>query len=249
MKKLNKIAINKICKKCGKEFEVFRTISENGFQNVPKYEREFCSRSCANGHVHSEEWKRKISLGVKLSLKKPKNIKKKKIYGYCKTCNKLLKYGNKTGYCVDCYRSSSNFKLTMSIVNKKNASSLKERKRLGEIGRKGGFGKKGYTKVGIYFQSSLEEKCFNFLEDKNIRFDPHKYLPNSSRLSDIYLVDKDIWIELDGIDRDRVKNYESFKKSYEKWLDKIELYKENKLNFYVVKKYEEFVELILNLGA
>ena len=44
--------IKKICEKCGKEFEVEDTYE--------KRKRRFCSRSCANGHKHSEKVKQRI---------------------------------------------------------------------------------------------------------------------------------------------------------------------------------------------
>lgn len=52
-----------ICQKCGKEYNVELTEEQ---YNKGKYSK-FCSRSCANGHIVSEETKRKISKGVKKS--------------------------------------------------------------------------------------------------------------------------------------------------------------------------------------
>lgn len=46
--------VKRICPKCGKEFEI----------DLNKTNRKYCSRSCANGHKHSEETKLKISKGV-----------------------------------------------------------------------------------------------------------------------------------------------------------------------------------------
>lgn len=56
-----KITIKQICPRCGKEFEI--EIEESLFQKG-KY-RKFCSRSCANARVHSEETKRKTSASIK----------------------------------------------------------------------------------------------------------------------------------------------------------------------------------------
>ena len=52
-----------ICQKCGKEYNIELTEEQ---YNKGKYSK-FCSRSCANRHIVSEETKRKISKGVKKS--------------------------------------------------------------------------------------------------------------------------------------------------------------------------------------
>lgn len=127
------------------------------------------------------------------------------------------------------------------------AYSTKEAKdRLREIGRKGGFGKKGYTNGGVYYQSSLEKKCFELLEYKNIYFESHKLLPNSSKITDIYLPGINLWIELDGIDREKKKKW--IGKDYDYWMKKMEIYKKEKLNLQVIKKFEEFERLVNNMA-
>lgn len=148
--------------------------------------------------------------------------------------------------CNTCWKESSEYISMITEINKKKASSIEERQRLRDIGRKGGFGKKGYTKSGIYFQSSFEEKCFEYLDQNKIKFDSHKHLPDSSKMSDIYLIDYDVWIELDGIDREKNKSW--LGKDYTYWLDKLIQYEQKKLKIYVIKKYEEFVDLICQIG-
>lgn len=110
--------------------------------------------------------------------------------------------------------------------------------------RKGGFGKKGYTEKGTRYDSSFEKKCFEYLEKMNINFTPHKSLPDSSKMCDIYLPDKDIWFELDGINREKRKKY--LGKDYEYWLEKLKQYKEKGLNykiFYSFDEFEKFMQL------
>lgn len=67
-----------ICEKCGKEYEL--QLTEDNY-NKGKY-RKHCSRSCANGHIHSDETKEKISKNTP---------RKKKIY-ICKICKKEYYY-------------------------------------------------------------------------------------------------------------------------------------------------------------
>ena len=45
--------VTRICEKCKNEFKTFKWMLNR-----------FCSRSCANGHAHSQEWKEKISKGL-----------------------------------------------------------------------------------------------------------------------------------------------------------------------------------------
>lgn len=130
----------------------------------------------------------------------------------------------------------------ISVSKKLQCEDINERIRLKNIGRKGGFGKKGYTNNGIYYQSSFEKKCFEFLEDNNIFFEPHKNLPNSSKICDIYLPNIDIWIELDGINREKKKEW--LGKDYDYWLNKLNEYNTKKLNFKVFYNYKEFVEFL-----
>jgi hypothetical protein len=136
-------------------------------------------------------------------------------------------------------------KRKISVSRKINCENIEERKRLRDIGRKGGFGKKGFTNNGTYYASNLEKKCFEFLEENNIIFEAHKEIPNSSKVSDIYLVKKDLWIELDGIDRERRKK--SLGKSYEYWLEKLRLYEDTHLKYKICYNLEEFKKIIETL--
>lgn len=89
-----------VCPKCGKEHIEYLT--ENSFKNGNF--KKYCSRSCANGHIHSELTKKKISNGVKNYInkiykenthkvsKKENNVKilvpKEKKKYICKKCGK-----------------------------------------------------------------------------------------------------------------------------------------------------------------
>lgn len=140
------------------------------------------------------------------------------------------------------WKMSDSGKKNISISRKKKCENINERIRLREIGRKGGFGKKGYTNGGTYYQSSIEKKCFEYLEENNIKFIPHKIIPNSSKISDIYLPHKKLWIEIDGIDRERRKKW--LGKDYEYWLEKLKIYNEQNLKYKIVKNKNELVILL-----
>lgn len=168
------------------------------------------------------EIREKISIGVKLSM--TDQVKSK--------ISKKL-----SGRVI-----SDETKKKLSDISKKRCESIEERMRLQKIGRKGGFGKRGYTKNGTRFDSSLEEQCFIYLDDKIVNFTPHKPIPNTSKLSDIYLNDYNIWIELDGINRELRQKW--LGKNYQYWLEKLELYRSNELNFKIIYNLNEFIEYI-----
>ena len=111
-----------------------------------------------------------------------------------------------------------------------------------DIGRKGGFGKKGTTEGGTRYDSNLEKICFEYLESKNIKFEAHKNIPNSSKISDVYLIDQNIWVELDGINREKRKKW--LGKDYEYWLEKINIYKRESLDMRIVYNLEDLIRVI-----
>lgn len=146
-----KITIKQICPRCGKEFEI--EIEESLFQKG-KY-RKFCSRSCANARVHSEETKRKTSASVKKYYDTHPNAlpfftthktnKTHKVYT-CKYCGKeftMKDYRDTTGrkYC------SQNCKDTWLRENLYSKS--------GGYRENSGRGKSGWYK-GIYCSSTWE---------------------------------------------------------------------------------------------
>ena len=218
----------KICENCGIEHK-----GEYG-------SGRFCDSKCARSF--STKVKRKeINKKVSETLLK-KNLKPIR---FCEVCGtelnrskrkKIKTCGNSCGSKLKWL--DSDYKEYMSKLTKKRCETLEERKRLRDIGRKGGFGNKGYTKGGTHHHSNLEKKCFEFLEENKIKFLPHKNIPNSSKVSDVYLIDKDLWVEIDGIDRDKRRKW--IGKDYDYWLEKLEIYKKNNLNFKVVKNFKEF---------
>lgn len=169
-----------------------------------------------------------------------------KVKHICKECKKefLVKWiKRRQVFCSrKCVQKSEVVKKKLSISLTKACSSTEAKKRLRDIGRKGGFGKKGYTKKGIYFQSNLEKNCFELLENKNIFFEPHRNIPNSSKVSDLYIPKINIWIELDGINREKRKKW--LGKNYEYWLEKIEIYKRENLKLIIIKTEKEFLSFL-----
>jgi hypothetical protein len=73
-------------------------------------------------------------------------------------------------------------------------------------------------------------------------FEHHKPIPSSSKISDCYLPDLDLWIEIDGIDREKRSKW--LEKEYKYWLDKIKIYEENGLKLVIVKSVEELARLV-----
>jgi len=103
----------KECLKCNDEFTI--RVKESGSD----YEKDYCSRKCANSKTHSEETKNKIREGVVKNNIKNKDIPKnytnyylnkstKIIYKNCEFCDDLMikkdtKINNNTKFCsVDC---------------------------------------------------------------------------------------------------------------------------------------------------
>ena len=75
-------------------------------------------------------------------------------------------------------------------------------------------------------------------------FESHKFIPNSSKISDIFIIDTNLWIELDGINREKRKEW--LKNDYKYWLDKLKIYEEQKLKYKIFYKFDEFVEYMKN---
>lgn len=199
----------------------------------------FCSSKCARGF--STKAKRK-----EINKKVSEKLTKEKLIKVCPECGKEFNpYANRSGikFCSNpCSLNNRlkrpEYRKALSKAQKKRCESIEERNRLRKIGRKGGFGNKGYTKRGIRFESNLEKKCFEHLDILGLKYEAHKIIPNSSKVSDIYLVDFDLWIEIDGIDREVKKKY--LKENYEYWIHKLEIYEEHNLNYKIYKTFKEF---------
>ncbi len=225
-----------ICENCGKEHD--------GSYGSGR----FCDNKCARGFSTKGKREeinekvgdklRKYHVGVVRLCENCGNVIPKKTRQETKTCSGSC--ARKLNWSGMEYRNA----ITTSI--QKRCGTIEGRLRLKEIGRMGGFGKKGYTENGVHYESLLEKICFEFLDDKNIKYTPHKSIPNSSKVSDIYLDDLNIWIELDGIDREKRKQW--LGENYNYWLKKIQIYETEGLEFYVIKTFIEFVSFIENRG-
>lgn len=222
----------------------------------------FCSRKCANSRtwteadkekkrnaIHSSEKFKNALVKIKEGAERGRQTQLERGYVeknkpisplieiVCPVCgiSKTTRQAHAKKYCsAKCF----------NVANKERCNTPEERARLRDIGRKGGFGKKGYTTGGTYYQSSIEKRCFELLEQSGIEFEAHKHLPNSTKVSDCYLPSRDLWIEIDGIDRDKRKKW--LESEYNYWVEKISQYKEQDLNFVIVKSFNEFSKVIKN---
>ena len=118
MKSQNKVIYSFICKKCGKEY--YLELTEYQYKNG-KF-RKYCSRSCANSRVISNDIKNKIR----------QTLYKNRICNICGkkyTLNKDLFPGStKFVCCKDCYNYYMKHKkdyLTKSAIDKLSKSGLK----------------------------------------------------------------------------------------------------------------------------
>lgn len=216
------------------------------FSFAEHLKRKFCSSSCAASYNNKN---RNVSEKTLEALKKYresiKRIKEEKI---CIKCEKLF-YANRKNqkYCsTKCSKShvTEETKIKISNIFKEKCKNIVERERLKNIGRKGGFGKKGFTENNIRYESLFEKECFEYLDSLNINYIPHKNIPNSSKVSDLYFTDLDIYIELDGINREKRKHY--LKENYDYWLNKLKIYKNNNLQyliFYSFKDFKNYVDI------
>ena len=76
-----------ICPKCGNEYEVLKTECEIKRGDYKKY----CSLTCANSHIISQETRNKISQSLKTSDKANEAAQKSYKTYYCKKCGKPFK--------------------------------------------------------------------------------------------------------------------------------------------------------------
>ncbi|MBN2837760.1 MAG: hypothetical protein JXM74_03310, partial [Fusobacteriaceae bacterium] len=133
----------------------------------------FCSQKCSRGFATKSK-RKEINEKVSKSLKGSGHADINKT---CEFCGKeFTVWYNKrnqrfcSAKCTAKFRANNeDIKNNISKSLKKYYKNPKTRNRLRDIGRKGGFGKRGYTKGGIHYQSNLEKKCFELLEDLNIK--------------------------------------------------------------------------------
>ena len=230
------------CKKCNKEFSI--TCSEYDFEN-DNY-KHFCSKSCANGHIHSEETKEKISKSIKkfirLNDKKKDNIILTS--RICKICGKEFypsvfthkngrkRISNATTCSDECYRK---------LISIKNIDAGSGGFKEGSVKNY----KSGWYK-GIHCDSSWELAFIIWNIDNGHEIKRYKetryYILNGQQKKYFpdFLVDNKYIFEIKGIN----DNISKLKQIYNP--DVIFLYK-NDMEFYlnyVVEKYgENFISL------
>tara|TARA_Y100000310_G_C20445476_1_gene698183 strand:+ start:118 stop:804 length:687 start_codon:yes stop_codon:yes gene_type:complete len=208
----------------------------------------FCSKKCSKS-FSTKSKRKEINAKVSTTLKNRDLGHERTIKKICRQCKESFEvewHKRKQQYCSsECLHKSpeklEKFLRGAAIAAKKRSEDINERIRLREIGRKGGFGKKGYTASGTRYESTIERDCFEYLEKHDINFEAHKSIPNSSKVSDVFIPSLDLWIEIDGINRERSKNF--LGKDYERWLEKLKIYKSNKLNVEIVKSLNEFKQI------
>lgn len=118
-----RITLTLNCKHCGKPYVI--TITKHKFE-INDYTK-YCSRSCANTRIISEETKNKISQTIQDKYPPKQKIK-------CKDCGKLIEE-NKTGYCCDCVRHHISEFWTDETKEKIRQGGLKSSKLQSDIRR------------------------------------------------------------------------------------------------------------------
>ena len=119
-KKQNK---ERTCEKCGK---LYTLASDSGSTE------RFCSKSCRNTRVHSNETRLKMSESLKLFYRAHPTEKMKKPERFCIICNKQISKINKSGYCKDCVRRkpiSEKIREKLREAGKHSAQVQKEQRR------------------------------------------------------------------------------------------------------------------------
>jgi hypothetical protein len=226
------------CPKCGTEFD-----------DAGKWSKlKFCSRKCANSRSWSDadkELKRNRVLASKKYLTWLEENKATPVLNICVICDKEFAVAAKAkhiktcgGDCTKTYKAIKN----SEAQQKRFRNNPEERKRMRDIGRMGGFGKKGYLPSGVRYETSLEKFFFEELEKYNIKFVAHKHIPNSSKVSDAYLPEKNFWVEVDGIDRDKRRKW--LENEYKYWVDKLDIYRRENLLVTVVKNKSDILKLV-----
>jgi Protein of unknown function (DUF559) len=126
-KRFGRVTITKFCEKCGKAFDVIRVVwLKTGEVRIPKNEKRFDTRSCANGQPHTKKWKSNINKGLKGKTSWYKDGRSS-LVKECKDCGKRLVYNNKSGFCKDCLPKhrfeNREIREKLSIIMKNKAAS------------------------------------------------------------------------------------------------------------------------------
>lgn len=242
----------KNCENCGTEHD--------GSFGTGRFCSKFCSRSFSTknkrkrineqvskaliGKKISEETKLKISANNYSRTERGRHARSKQQIEYfnCDSTDERQLRREKISKKLQNRTISESTRNKLSEKALERCSNIEERIRLSEIGRKGGFGTKGYTANGVFYQSNLEKICYEFLELNNIEFDAHKHLPDSSKMTDVYLPQSNLWIEIDGINREKRKKW--LGKNYDSWIEKIEEYRSKNLNMRVVYCLSDLIDIL-----
>lgn len=220
-----------ICRKCGKPYKLL--LKKKYFENG-KF-RKFCSLSCANSRIRTEETKNKISKSIRNWIKNnPEKIEQSYKFYTCKVCGKQF-----------------TMKTERNVSGRTYCSLECKHKYLSDHTggyRKGsGRGKSGWYK-GIYCDSSWELAFVIFHIDNNLFIErckeKRKYLFNGKE--HIYIPD---FITDEGIIE--IKGYKT-----DQWIEKqksnpdIKVLYKNDIKFYldyVIQKYgNDFIRLYDN---
>lgn len=215
------------CEKCGKEYIV--NITQEQYEKG-KYKKN-CSRSCANGHIISEETKKKISDGVKNSEIFKNSISKQyKIYK-CKYCGKEFKMTD--------FRNTTGKQYCSSECRHKYLSE-----HTGGYRKGSGHGKSGWYK-GIHCDSTWELAFLIYHFDNNLKIErckeQRKYIYNGKEHTYFpdFVTDKGI-IEIKGYSTPQ------WEAKQEQNKDIITLYKKDIQSYinYVKEKYGNDLETL-----
>lgn len=232
---LDRVDIIKKCEKCGKEFIVTRNI-RNGMQLTPKNEKRFCSRSCANGHKHTDECNKKISNTLKMKSSWYKDGRSS-IRKHCKSCGSPLSKTNGSGLCRACVNKSKEYREKLSKGTKGKCGGLKHGS---------GRGKKGWYK-GFFCDSSWELAYVIYNLEHEIKFtrntekfeyiwkdETHYYIPD-------FILEDGSYVEIKGY---RTTQVEEKTRQFKKQLEVIDKHKIKAYIDYVECKYgKDFIRL------
>jgi very-short-patch-repair endonuclease/ribosomal protein S14 len=148
----------------------------------------FCSRACANSHVHSDETKQKIKMSLDATLlAQAKHVSRSK--KVCSICGVAIKSVNKTGVCRYCLDNTPEGLVIKQALGRKGYQTKQER------GTHVGWQSRNIT-------SYAEKFWQNVLDSNNITYE-REFLVNCNKTHyflDFKLVcgDKLIDLEIDG---------------------------------------------------
>lgn len=186
------------CKKCEKEYILF--ITDRKF-NEGEY-RKHCSRSCANGRIHTEETKSKISISsLSSSRVEDERVRRKNtVYAsyidkICPTCKMSFKVRPHKRNKIYCNRKCAIKDAKGLMANRKNIGGYREGS---------GIGKRS-TYKGFNMDSTLELSVAKYLDVHNFN-----WIKNTKRfylewngvktyyIPDFYFPDLNLYLETKG---------------------------------------------------